>query len=96
MVDAYQEAALATRLGIPILYGVDAVHGHGNVVGATIFPHNIGLGAANDPALVEQIGRATAVEMAATGIRWDFGPGAWPCRRTCAGAGPTRASARTR
>ncbi len=74
MVDAYQEAALATRLGIPILYGVDAVHGHGNVVGATVFPHDIGLGAAGDPALVERIGRATAVEMAATGIRWDFGP----------------------
>ncbi len=74
MVEAYQEAALATRLGIPILYGVDAVHGHGNVVGATIFPHNVGLGAANDQALVEQIGRATAVELAATGIRWNFGP----------------------
>ena len=74
MVDAYQEAALATRLGIPILYGVDAVHGHNNVVGATIFPHNIGLGAAGDPELVERIGRATAVEMAATGIRWDFAP----------------------
>ena len=74
MVDAYQKAALATRLGIPILYGVDAVHGHNNVVGATIFPHEVGLGAAGDPALVEQIGRATAVEMAATGIRWDFGP----------------------
>ena len=74
MVADYQDAALATRLGIPILYGVDAVHGHGNVVGATIFPHDIGLGAAHDPALVERIGRATAVEMAATGIRWDFGP----------------------
>ncbi len=74
MVEAYQEAALATRLGIPILYGVDAVHGHGNVLGATIFPHAIGLGAANDPELVERIGRATAVEMAATGIRWNFGP----------------------
>ena len=74
MVEAYQEAALATRLGIPILYGVDAVHGHGNVVGATIFPHQIGLGAANDAGLVERIGRATAVELAATGIRWDFGP----------------------
>lgn len=74
MVDAYQEAALATRLGIPILYGVDAVHGHSNVVGATVFPHNIGLGAAGDPELVERIGGATAIEMAATGIRWDFGP----------------------
>ena len=74
MVDAYQKAALATRLGIPMLYGVDAVHGHNNVVGATIFPHEVGLGATGDPALVEQVGRATAIEMAATGIRWDFGP----------------------
>ena len=74
MVDAYQQAALATRLGIPLLYGVDAVHGHNNVPGATIFPHNVGLGAAGDPALVQRIGRATAEEMAATGIRWDFGP----------------------
>ena len=55
MVDAYQQAALATRLGIPILYGVDAVHGHNNVEGATIFPQNVGLGATNDPSLVEQV-----------------------------------------
>jgi beta-glucosidase len=74
MVQAYQDAALGTRLGIPMLYGVDAVHGHNNVVGATIFPHQVGLGAAGDPDLVERIGRATAAEMAATGIRWDFGP----------------------
>jgi beta-glucosidase len=74
MVDGYQESALATRLGIPMLYGVDAVHGHNNLYGATIFPHNIGLGAANDPALMAQIGRATAEEMAATGIRWNFAP----------------------
>ena len=74
MVDAYQQAALATRLGIPILYGVDAVHGANGVVGATIFPHQVGLGAAGDPALVERIGRATAVEMAAVGVRWNFGP----------------------
>lgn len=74
MVDEYQRAAMATRLGIPMLYGIDAVHGHGNVYGATIFPHNIGLGAANDASLVERIGRATAVEMAATGIRWNFAP----------------------
>ena len=73
-VDAYQQAALGTRLGIPILYGIDAVHGNSKVVGATIFPHNVGLGALADPALVEQIGRATAVEMRATGVRWDFGP----------------------
>ena len=81
MVDDFQRAALATRLGIPLLYGVDAVHGHNNVVGATIFPHNIGLGAADDPALVEAIGRATAAELAATGIRWNFAPG----RRRAAG-----------
>ena len=74
MVDAYQQAALATRLGIPILYGVDAVHGANSVVGATIFPHQVGLGAAGDPALVERIGRATATELTAVGIRWDFGP----------------------
>ena len=74
MVDAYQQAALATRLGIPILYGVDAVHGVNGVVGATIFPHQVGLGAVGDPALVERIGRATATELTAVGIRWNFGP----------------------
>jgi beta-glucosidase len=74
MVDAYQKAALGTRLGIPIIYGVDAVHGHNNVEGATIFPQNVGLGAANDPALVEQVCTATALEMNATGVRWTFGP----------------------
>ncbi len=74
MVNGYQQAALDTRLGIPLLYGVDAVHGHAAVVGATVFPHNIGLGAADDPELMRQIGRATALEMAATGIRWNFAP----------------------
>ena len=74
MVNAYQQAALGTRLGIPILYGVDAVHGHNNVQGATIFPHNVGMGATNDPALLQQACAATALEMNATGIRWDFGP----------------------
>jgi beta-glucosidase len=74
MVDGYQEAALGTRLGIPIIYGVDAVHGHNNVVGATIFPQNVGMGATNDPALVQQACAATALEMNATGVRWDFGP----------------------
>ncbi|MCI0580956.1 MAG: glycoside hydrolase family 3 C-terminal domain-containing protein [Chloroflexi bacterium] len=74
MVQAYLDAALETRLAIPLIYGVDAVHGHNNVVGATIFPHNIGLGAARDPALVERIGRATAVEVAATNVRWTFAP----------------------
>jgi beta-glucosidase len=57
-----------------MIYGVDAVHGHNNLFGATIFPHNIGLGAANDPQLVEQIGQATAQEMIATGIYWNFAP----------------------
>jgi beta-glucosidase len=74
MVNGFRQAALETRLGIPLLYGVDAVHGHNNVRGATIFPHNIGLGAANDPGLVERIARATAAELAATGVQWNFAP----------------------
>jgi beta-glucosidase len=74
MVSSYQQAARETRLGIPLLYGVDAVHGHAAVVGATVFPHNIGLGAADDPALMRRIGQVTAAEMAATGIRWNFAP----------------------
>ena len=74
MVKSYQDAALGTRLGIPILYGVDAVHGHNNVAGATMFPQNVGIGATNDPALAQQVCAATAAEMNATGIRWDFGP----------------------
>ena len=74
MYDAYQNAAAQSRLGIPIIYGVDAVHGHNNVVGATIFPHNIGLGATHNPTLVQQIGRATAEEVSGTGIDWDFSP----------------------
>jgi beta-glucosidase len=74
MVAGFQNAALSTRLGIPLLYGVDAVHGHNNVKGATIFPHNVGLGAANDADLVARIGAATAQEMIATGICWDFAP----------------------
>ena len=74
MYDAYQNAAAQSRLGIPIIYGVDAVHGHNNVVGATIFPHNIGLGATRNPTLVQQIGRATAEEVSGTGIDWDFAP----------------------
>lgn len=74
MYDGYQRAALNTPLGIPLLYGVDAVHGHNNVRGATIYPHNIGLGATGDPGLVQRIGKATAEEVAATGIDWDFAP----------------------
>ncbi|MBF0208412.1 MAG: beta-glucosidase, partial [Oligoflexia bacterium] len=74
MVNEYQQAALSTRMRIPILYGIDAVHGHNNVYGAVIFPHNIGLGAANDPALMERIAAVTAEEVLATGITWIFSP----------------------
>ena len=74
MYDGFQNAALATPLGIPLIYGVDAVHGHNNVVGATIFPHNIGLGATRDPDLVQRIGRAVAEEVSGTGIDWNFAP----------------------
>ncbi len=74
MVDGFQQEALTTRLGIPIIYGVDAVHGHGNLRGATIFPQEIGLGATRNPGLVRQIGQATAEEMMATGIQWNFAP----------------------
>jgi beta-glucosidase len=74
MYDNFQRAATATPLAIPMIYGVDAVHGHNNVLGATVFPHNIGLGATRDPALVQRIGRATAEEVSGTGIDWDFAP----------------------
>jgi len=62
------------RVGIPLLWGSDAVHGHNNIVGATIFPHNIGLGAANDPLLMAKIGKVTATEMRVTGLDWTFAP----------------------
>ena len=72
---AYQQAALATRLAIPLIYGVDAIHGLGGLDGATLFPQNIGLGAANDPESMQRIGRVrTAEETAATGVRWNFVP----------------------
>ncbi|MFZ5989529.1 MAG: glycoside hydrolase family 3 N-terminal domain-containing protein [Bacillota bacterium] len=74
MCKNYQDAAMSTRLGIPIMYGVDAVHGHNNVYGAVIFPHNIGLGAANNPALMQEIGKVTAEEMIVTGVNWTFAP----------------------
>ena len=69
-------AANARRSGtiVPLIFGIDAVHGHNNIVGATVFPHNIGLGAARDPALIGRIGVATALEVAATGADWTFGP----------------------
>jgi beta-glucosidase len=74
MYDRYQSQALTTRLKIPILYGVDAVHGHNNVIGAVVFPHQIGLGATRDAKLVEEIERITAEEVRATGIQWAFAP----------------------
>ena len=72
--DNFQNYALSTRLGIPLIYGVDAVHGHNNVYGATIFPHNIGLGATRDADLVEEIAHITAIEVAGTGMDWTFAP----------------------
>jgi beta-glucosidase len=73
-VDRVLTAAQKTRLAIPILYGIDAVHGHNNVLGAVIFPHHIGLGCARDTILMEKIGRITAEEVRATGIQWAFAP----------------------
>ncbi|KAJ1293599.1 hypothetical protein BS78_01G080900 [Paspalum vaginatum] len=80
MVTKMQKAALKTRLGIPIIYGIDAVHGNNNVYNATIFPHNIGLGATRDPTLVKRIGEATAHEARATGIPYTFAPCVAVCR----------------
>lgn len=74
MYDRYQTRASKTRLAIPLLYGVDAVHGHNNVLGAVIFPHNVGLGCTRNAQLVEQAARATALEVRATGINWAFAP----------------------
>ncbi len=74
MVDELQDAAMNTRLSIPLLYGVDSVHGHGNLMGATVFPHNIGLGATRDPKLVKRIADITAQETRASGPQWAFAP----------------------
>jgi beta-glucosidase len=78
LTDAFYSASLAATSAahppIPILFGIDAVHGHAKVLGATIFPHNVALGAAHDPELVRRIGRVTAEEVAATGIDWTFAP----------------------
>jgi beta-glucosidase len=74
MVRSVQAQALESRLGIPLLYGVDAVHGHSNVRGATIFPHNVGLGATHDTNLVERVGGVTATELLATNVHWTFAP----------------------
>lgn len=74
MVNGMQQASLSTRLGIPMIYGIDAVHGHNNVMNATIFPHNVGLGVTRDPQLLKEIGAATALEVRATGIPYAFAP----------------------
>ncbi|WP_432170742.1 glycoside hydrolase family 3 protein [Streptomyces sp. 1222.5] len=74
MIDGFQLRAQATRFQIPLVYGVDAVHGHNNLAGATIMPHNIGIGASRDPQLAEDTGSVTAAEVRATGIPWDFAP----------------------
>jgi beta-glucosidase len=76
LANAYYDASMATDMAVkvPVVWGTDAVHGHNNVYGATMFPHNIGLGAARDPKLVGEIGAATAKAVRATGIAWVFGP----------------------
>ncbi|XP_073270700.1 uncharacterized protein [Primulina huaijiensis] len=80
MVNEIQKGALSTRLGIPMIYGIDAVHGHNNVYKATIFPHNVGLGVTRDPNLAKRIGAATALEVRATGIPYVFAPCIAVCR----------------
>lgn len=77
MADAFYDASVDTSdgaLAIPVIWGSDAVHGHNNVIGATLFPHNIGLGAAGNPELMRKIGEITALEMRVTGIDWTFAP----------------------
>jgi beta-glucosidase len=74
MFDLYQKQAMNTRLGIPLIYGIDAVHGHNNVKNATIFPHNIGLGCTRNPELVKEAAHITALEIMGTGLNWDFAP----------------------
>lgn len=77
LADAFYAASVdksGGRAGIPVMWGTDAVHGHSNIVGATLFPHNVGLGAARDPALMKRIAQATALEIRATGMEWTFAP----------------------
>jgi len=74
MITGFEKAAMSTRLSIPIIYGNDSVHGQNNLQNATMFPHNIGLGAAGDEDLVKRIGVASAQETAATGVQWAFAP----------------------
>lgn len=74
MIDGYQSQAAQSRLGIPLLYGSDAIHGHAHVPEATVFPHMIALGATGNSALVKEVARVTADELAATGVNWNFAP----------------------
>lgn len=74
MVESFEHAALKSGLAIPLVFGVDAVHGHGHIANTTYFPQNVGLGATRDADLVEKIGRATAEQVAATAMQWDFAP----------------------
>src|SRR5512140_2651824 len=74
MVKGYQTAAMATRLKIPMIYGIDATHGNAHLYGATVFPQESGVAATHDPALAQKIGEATAEEMLATGVPWTFSP----------------------
>lgn len=74
IVGEYRAASRKAGAGVPIIFGVDAIHGHSNLPGATMFPHNVGLGAAHDPDLIRRIGAATAAEVAASGIEWSFAP----------------------
>ncbi|PIN03472.1 protodioscin 26-O-beta-D-glucosidase [Handroanthus impetiginosus] len=80
MVNEYQRGSLSSRLGIPMIYGIDSVHGHNSLYKATIFPHNVGLGATRDPHLLKRIGAATAIETRATGIPFVFAPCIAVCR----------------
>jgi beta-glucosidase len=76
LADAYYDASMSTDMAVkvPVIWGIDAIHGNSNVYGATLFPHNIGLGAAHDPALVKRIGQAVGKAVRATGINWVFAP----------------------
>jgi beta-glucosidase len=77
LADQFWEASMSADWAgekIPVIWGSDAVHGHSNIVGATLFPHNIGLGATRNPELIRRIGEVTALEMAVTGLDWDFSP----------------------
>ncbi|KAI9113748.1 hypothetical protein K1719_014999 [Acacia pycnantha] len=74
MVDGFQKSALESRLGIPLIYGIDVVHGNNSIYGSTIFPYNISLGATRDADLAQRIGAATALEVRASGIHYTFAP----------------------